>query len=118
MLNYWDNKTSTLHKRATPRYPSNREVPPPDQRDKLIDDMHQELGHVGLNKLCSAVLACYYWMGVYAAVRKRLQQCQNCLRTKVLFKQQPQLRPLPPSQIWDRVANFFHGTLPSYQKST
>jgi hypothetical protein len=55
--------------------------------------MHKELGHVGLNKLCSAILARYYGMGVYAAVRKRLQQCQNCLRTKVLFKQ----RPLFPS---------------------
>jgi thymidylate kinase len=114
---YWNHQGNTLHKHATPRYPNDREVPRPDQRDKLIDDMHKELGHVGVNKLCSAILARYYWMGVFAAVKRRLQQCQNCLRTKVLFKQQPQLRPLPPSEIWERVAMDSMGPYPPTKKN-
>lgn len=114
---YWNKLNGKLYKRATPRYPNDREVPPPNQRSQLIDDMHQELGHVGINKLCSAILARYYWMGVYAAVKKRLQQCPNCLRTKVLFKQQPQLRPLPPSEIWDRVAMDSMGPYPPTKRN-
>ena len=114
---YWDSKVGKLFKKATCRYPQDREVPHPQQRDSLIDEMHADLGHVGTNKLCSVLLARYYWRGIYAHVKRRIQQCNNCLRTKVLFKQQPELRPLPQSQIWQRVAMDSMGPYPPTKRN-
>jgi hypothetical protein len=101
---YWHPPTSKIFKKASTRYPQDREVPHPRVRDALIDQNHRDLGHLGVSKLCSTLLAKYYWRGIYAHVHSRLQMCQACTRTKTLFKQQPELQPLPQSQVWERVA--------------
>jgi hypothetical protein len=100
---FWDTLTGKLFFRPTTNY-MNREVPHPSARDALIDQMHLDLGHLGTNKLCSILLSRYYWRGIYAHVRSRLRNCTDCLRHKTLFKYQPELKPLPPSQLWERVS--------------
>lgn len=67
--------------------------------------MHLDMGHLGTTKLCSILMTRYYWRGMYAQVRDRLLQCDNCTRHRAVFnKIKPESRPLPPRQLWERVS--------------
>lgn len=100
---YWDAANQKLYKRPCDKHRQPREVPPPDTREALIDQLHQETGHLSTTKLCSVILQRYYWRGVYEQVAARVKQCDDCTRHKVLFKLKPELQPIPPSKIWERV---------------
>jgi transposase InsO family protein len=100
---YWNADSYKLFKRPCEKHPQLREVPPPYERVGLIDQLHQETGHLGTTKLCSVLLARYYWRGVYEQVAARIRDCDDCTRHKTLFKLKPELQPIPPSKIWNRV---------------
>ena len=100
----WCPNDNKLYFRPSGKYTNDREVPHPSTRETLIDQMHLDLGHLGTTKLCSILLSRYYWRGVYSQVKLRLRNCVDCLRHKPLFKFQPELKPLPPSQLWERVS--------------
>jgi hypothetical protein len=100
----WCNDNHKLYFRPSGKYTTDREVPSPAARETLIDQMHLDLGHLGTTKLCSILLSRYYWRGIYNQVKQRLRNCVDCLRHKTLFKFQPELKPLPPSQLWERVS--------------
>lgn len=109
---YWDPNQNKLYRRPTANYMEPREVPPPHLRESLIDQTHLDLGHLGIRKLGSTLMTRYYWPGIYNQVQARLRSCDTCLRHKTLFKSQPELRPLPPSEIWERVGLDSMGPFP------
>jgi len=100
----WHPQTNSVYKTATARWPTDRlVVPPGPKRIQLIEETHAELGHLGIRKVCSLLQTRYYWKNMTADVQTQLKQCDECMRTKTLFKQQPELQCLPPAKIWDRV---------------
>jgi thymidylate kinase/transposase InsO family protein len=99
----WSHVDKKLFKSPSGRHTSYREVPPPSARPSIITQMHTDLGHVGATKLCSVLMARYYWRGMHQQVAAQLKGCDNCLRHKTLFKLKPELKPLPPSRLWERV---------------
>jgi hypothetical protein len=110
----WNQKESKLYKRATGRWPQDRIVISPGrQRQQLIDELHAELGHLGAKKVCSLLQTRYYWRNMVADVQTHLKTCNECRRTKTLFKLQPELQCLPPAKLWDRVHVDTLGPLPA-----
>jgi transposase InsO family protein len=99
---FWNNDDNKLYYKPTDKYPV-REVPPPDNRDAIIDQIHQDVGHLGPRKMCSVLMQRYYWRNMTSQIKNRLQACDNCMRHKTLFKIQPELRPIPPTRLWERV---------------
>jgi hypothetical protein len=100
----WNSKTNRVYKTATQRWPNDRlVVPPGPERTQLIDEIHGELGHLGIRKVCSMMQTRYYWKNITVDVQTHLKKCNECTRTKTLFKQQPELQCLPPAKMWDRV---------------
>jgi len=83
------------------------------QRRQLIDEIHTELGHLGTKKVCSMLQTRYYWRNMVADVQDHLKTCDECRRTKTLFKLQPELQCLPPAKLWERVHVDTLGPLPS-----
>lgn len=99
----WDAGKNCLLRLGTEKYPCEREVPPPDQRADLVRSMHLDLGHLSAVKLSSVILQRYVWRGVTEQIKELVKGCEQCLRNRALFRQQAELRPLPPSQLWTRV---------------
>lgn len=100
---YLDAASGRLYKHGTARWPADREVVPPAERAALIRDIHAESGHLKGAKCCSVLQSRYYWRNMIADIRSYIQQCTSCLKTSVLFKQQPELRCRPPAKLWERI---------------
>jgi hypothetical protein len=82
----------------------------------VIHDNHDLAiaGHPGYAKMYSKIPRTYYWPNMSSDVRKHVQQCDACQRTKV-SNQPPQgmLHPLPiPSRPWESIGMDFLGPLP------
>lgn len=81
-----------------------REVPPPERRAAILQDVHLKLSHAGRDKLFSVIAASYWWPGYYADALAAVKTCPYCDREKARpkFNQgQPiqasplDLKPLP-----------------------
>jgi hypothetical protein len=81
----------------------------------MIHDNHDLaiVGHPGYAKTYSKIARTYYWSNMSSDVRKHIQQCDACQRTKAANRP-PQgiLHPLPiPSRPWDSIGMDFLGPL-------
>lgn len=99
----WDSGTNHLYKRPTTRYQHEREVVPPHDRLDLITSLHIDHGHLGQGKIIKLITQRYFWVGVSEQVKSILRACDACIRSRVLFKIQPEMRPLPTVQLFERV---------------
>jgi hypothetical protein len=72
-------------------------VPPPADRERLVQRLHEECGHFGRRRTTHLVMLDYWWAGLYEDVRRCLGSCQVCQRvSNALFNaQRPDLQPLP-----------------------
>jgi site-specific DNA-cytosine methylase len=61
---------------------SYRLVPPPAQRDDLINRVHTELGHLGEKRTISAMSATYWWYGMTVDIKRVIAGCKACQRAK------------------------------------
>uniref|UniRef100_A0A383VI14 PHD-type domain-containing protein n=1 Tax=Tetradesmus obliquus TaxID=3088 RepID=A0A383VI14_TETOB len=89
----WDAATGRLLFKASAKYPREREVPPPHQRDALCLEYHEDYGHVGQQRLRGMLLKIYYWRNMSQQIKDNLKGCVSCLRNRALFKLQPELKP-------------------------
>eukprot|EP00873_Tetraselmis_striata_P016885 jgi/Tetstr1/437149/TSEL_025909.t1 len=64
-----------LHKDGT-----QREVPPPSERDTVIMDVHVKMGHLGRDRLRSVIAASYFWPGMVEDVARVKKACPDCDR--------------------------------------
>ena len=85
-------------------------------RETVIHDNHDLAiaGHPGYIKTYSKIARTYYWPNMARDIRKHVQECDACQRTKA-SNQPPagQLRPLPiPTRPWGSIGMDFLGPLP------
>ena len=73
-----------------------RIVPRPDQRVFLVRQVHEELGHFGVQRTHSMLRNKYWWTGMYQQVATYISRCEVCDRVKLSFNiLSPKLQPLP-----------------------
>jgi hypothetical protein len=61
---------------------SYRLIPPPTERDGIIDKIHTELGHLGEKRTISAMSATYWWYGMTVDIKRVIAGCKVCQRAK------------------------------------
>jgi hypothetical protein len=91
-------------------------LPDISYRKMIIHENHNSViaGHPGFIQTYSKIARLYYWPGMSADIRKHVQQCDACQRTKTTT--QPSsglLEPLPISQRpWQSIGIDYLGPLP------
>ena len=58
------------------------QVPPPNERDAIIRDVHEKQGHLGRARTYQIVIMQYWWAGVYKDTMRVVSQCRDCDRAK------------------------------------
>ena len=77
-----------------PEYP--RLVVPPGLRTKLIDQVHEEVGHQAVRKTLEKLQESYKWPGQLKDVISRLRICPKCItHRKKMDKPYPESLPIP-----------------------
>ena len=62
-----------------------RVVPPPADRPKLIQDMHEQAGHFGVKRTAQLLLNTYWWKGITEDAAATVRRCQVCDRVRATF---------------------------------
>jgi hypothetical protein len=95
---------------------------PKNVREEIMKQAHDAptSGHFGLEKMMERIMRTYYWPGMWVDVRKYLQKCDICGRSKASRHQAyGQLQPVPQLQRpWDSVAMDFIVKLPKSKDPT
>ena len=72
------------------------EIPPLDQRHKIIIRVHQDIGHLGRDRTYAMLARRYTWPGMHKNVAAALKTCSQCDRVRASFeKQMDVMKPLP-----------------------
>ena len=95
-------------------------IPPGPLRSELLKENHdnQTAGQTGAERTYLKHHRRYYWKGMYRDVKKYVQSCDNCQRTKPsLQKNAGLLQPLPiPDRPWCDISMDFIMELPASQQ--
>ena len=91
-----------IYKKKDNTYPKDRLVPHPDDRARIIEEIHHELGHLGINKVMSILAQRFYFRNMRDTVQEELKKCDACARKKADFKKDPELHPIPPLPSFQR----------------
>lgn len=67
-----------LFKKATKSMPARRVIDDPDIQAALIQELHEQLGHKGIQTTFGAISERYWWEGMYRQVAKQLGPCATC----------------------------------------
>jgi transposase InsO family protein len=91
-------------------------IPKGKLRDEIIHDNHDApiAGHPGIDKTYSNIARAYYWEGMGRDIKRHVQYCDACQRTKKShLPDAGELRPLPiPHRPWSSVAMDLVGPFP------
>jgi hypothetical protein len=72
-----------------------KEVPKPEDRARVITQVHERCGHFGVKRTMHLVLHGHWWRGVQKDVEDVVARCAACDRTKASFNARaPVLNPL------------------------
>jgi len=109
-------KDNLLYYRADEFSPWRLCLPDIPYRNTVIHDNHDlsVAGHPGYTKTYQRIARNYYWPKMGLDIKRHVQQCDECQRTKT-SNQPPagQLQPLPiPPRAWDSIGMDFLGPLP------
>jgi hypothetical protein len=90
-----------------------RVVPRVEARERLIRDVHERAGHVGVKKTHSLLRPHYWWVGLLTSVTRVVRSCEACDRVRATFNaKHPALHPLPIKGLFYRWGLDFAGPLP------
>ena len=64
---------------------------PPSHRNKAIEGCHDQVGHLGQDRVLELLRDRFYWPGMYIDVASYLNSCPRCLRRKTQADQAPLL---------------------------
>ena len=86
-------KQGVLYRRVTPSdaKPRLQLILPPSQRNKAIEGCHDQVGHLGQDRVLELLRDRFYWQGMYIDVASYLNSCPRCLRRKSQADQAPLL---------------------------
>jgi len=78
-------------------------VPKPQDRQQLIQRLHEQTGHFGVKRTAHLVLAGHWWRTLHSDVAEQLSKCKVCDRVRSSFNSlQPTLQPLPVEPMFYR----------------
>jgi hypothetical protein len=78
-------------------------VPPPHDRQGIIQRLHEQTGHFGVRRTAHMVLSGHWWRTLHTDVAQQLSQCGVCDRVRSSFNSlQPELTPLPIEPMFYR----------------
>lgn len=80
--NYVIKKKLLFHK--TKNYENWRVIIPEKIKNTIIDNIHEELGHAGVQKSEKQIERNFYWRGMKKEIKQRIKSCDLCQRTKHL----------------------------------
>ena len=86
-------KHGVLYRRVTPSdaKPRLQLILPPSHRNKAIEGCHDQVGHLGQDRVLELLRDCFYWPGMCIDVASYLNSCPRCLRRKSQADQAPLL---------------------------
>ena len=61
-------------------------VLPAHFRDKVLEHVHDDMGHQGRDRTMSLVIQRFYWPGLDSDVEKKVKNCVCCTQWKTLPK--------------------------------
>lgn len=93
-----------LFREISKTYPTPRRVPPIVERPLIIQKLHDELGHWGVQKTLYLVAKTYFWSGMSNDVKEYVAKCASCQKEKASFKLRTTLHPLPIARLFERVS--------------
>ncbi|KAK3250090.1 hypothetical protein CYMTET_40515 [Cymbomonas tetramitiformis] len=80
-----------------------RPVPPVEHRRRIVQQMHERLGHFGQRRTAAMVRDAFYWPNLISTCKDVVSRCDSCARYKANFdKQSPQLNPLESKGMYYR----------------
>lgn len=57
---------------------------PADLRDMVLTELHDKMGHMGVERTLDLVRSRFFWPKMSAAVEKKIKTCERCVRRKSL----------------------------------
>ena len=93
-----------MFRQLSKTYPTPRRVPPIAERPLIIQKLHDELGHWGVQKTLYLVAKTYFWSGMSNDVKEYVAKCAACQKEKASFKLRTTLHPLPIARLFERVS--------------
>ena len=57
-------------------------IPPPIERDRLVQTTHRDMGHFGIHRVLDRLKQNYWWKGMDETVKRVIQACVPCARAK------------------------------------
>ena len=86
-------KQGVLYRRITPvdAKPRLRLILPPSHCNKAMEGCHDQVGHLGLDRVLKLLRDRFYWPGMHNDVASYLNSCPRCLRRKSQTDQAPLL---------------------------
>jgi RNase H-like domain found in reverse transcriptase/Reverse transcriptase (RNA-dependent DNA polymerase)/Integrase zinc binding domain/Integrase core domain len=95
-----------------------RVVPRPEHREDLIRQIHEELGHFGVERTLHLVRQNHWWQGMRKQVQGVVRACSVCDRVRAGFETRaPVLQPLPIMGLGYRWSIDYAGPLPITKRS-
>ena len=84
-------KQGVLYRRVTPSdaRPRLQLILPPSHRNKAIEGCHDQVGHLGQDRVLELLRDRFYWPGMHIDVPSYLNSCPRCLRRKSQADQAP-----------------------------
>ena len=92
-----------LFRRQGRNVPLRRVVDPPDERNQIIQSLHDESGHRGKNGTFTKVSQRYWWENLYRDIKDYVKTCSECQR-RASDKRAEELHPTWVSALWEKVA--------------
>ena len=97
-LYLWDQQQQQLHRRLPDG--STRVVPQPEQRQQLVQQQHEMVGHFGCRRTAAMLATKHWWHGMLADVDAVVKKCVHCSRVRASFSAaQPELQSIPISSL-------------------
>ena len=88
-------------------------VPRPEEREAIISNAHERLGHFGTRRTHDLLRHTYWWAGMQADVAAYVARCKACDRVRSSFTaRHPVLHPLPIQGLFYRWSLDIAGELP------
>ena len=66
---------------------------PKDLRATVLKSLHDDLGHLGIERTIDLVRSRFYWPRMSMDVEEKIKTCERCVRRKT-----PQEKAAPPSE--------------------
>lgn len=76
-------KNGVLYRRRmTPGRVSSQLVLPKDLREMVLTSLHDDMGHLGLERTLDLLRSRFYWPKMADAVERKIKTCERCIRRK------------------------------------